>query len=146
MICEALTSELITSSPLSVSAEESGIHTLAFETIHSIWVKAEHYLKSERDIVPSPGSDKSMMVASKSSKVPHFVCAASDGEYAYDNNCLQWKSSRICPHIISVAEKNHELSVFLQWYNGTNQGPYITTLAMSGIPAGRGRKEEEKKC
>ena len=138
LICEALTSEPITSSPLSVSAEESGIH--AFETIHSIWVKAEHYLKSERDIVSSPGSDKSMMAASKSSKVPHFVCAASDGEYACDNNCLQWKSSRICSHIISVAEKNHELSAFLQWYNGTNQGPNITTLATSGIPAGRGRK------
>jgi hypothetical protein len=40
---------------ISVPAEESGIQSLAFETIHSIWVKVESYLKSEVDIVPAPG-------------------------------------------------------------------------------------------
>ena len=125
---------------VSVTADKSGIQNLSFETVHSIWAKAEDYLISKTDIVPAPGVNKSMMVASKSSKVPHFVCAGSNGKYTCDNNCLQWKSSGICSHIISVAEKNCELSAFLQWYNGTNQEPNITTLAMSGLPAGRGRK------
>ena len=37
-------------------------------------------------------------------------------------------------------KKNNDLLVFLQWYNSTNQEPNITTLGMSGLPAGRGRK------
>ena len=125
---------------MSITAEGSGIQNLTLETVRSIWAKAENYLKSETDIMPAPGNTKSMMVASKSSKIPHFVCAGSNGEYCCDGNCLQWKSSRICSHIVSVAEKNHELRKFLLWYNGTGQEPNITLLAMSGLPAGRGRK------
>ena len=65
---------------LSIPAEECGIHTLSFETVSAMWVKAEQYLNSERDIVPAPGSDsKAMMVASKSSNAPHFVNSTVDG-------------------------------------------------------------------
>ena len=126
---------------LSVAAEESGIETLSFETIHAIWVKAEQYLISEKDIVPAPGNNsKAMMVASQSSNVPHFVCSSSDGQYYCDNGCLQWKSSKICSHTVAVAEKNGDLHAFLQWYICTNQEPNITSVAMSGLPSGRGRK------
>ena len=126
---------------LSVSAEECGIQTLPFETISAIWVKAEQYLNSERDIVPAPGNDsKAMMVTSKSSVFPHFVSSSSQGQYSCDNGCLQWKSSKICAHTVAVAEKNGDLHAFLEWYICTNQEPNITALAMSGLPSGRGRK------
>ena len=101
--------------------------------------------KSEKDIVPAPGMNKSMMAAS----IPHFVSARAGGQYSYDNSCLQWKSSGICSHVVSVAEKNHELFEFLEWYNTNQQEPNITTLAMSGLPAGRGRKggiSKRKRC
>ena len=64
-----------------------------------MWAKAEQYLNSERDIVPAPESDsKAMMVASKSSSAPHFVCSTAEGQYSCDNGCLQWKSSKLCVH------------------------------------------------
>ena len=122
---------------ITVSPEECGIRTLAFETIHAIWMKAEQYLNSENDIVPASGSNKnSMMVASKCSNIPHFVSAGTGGQYLCDDNCLQWKSSRICSHTVAVAEKNHDLVSFLQWYNASNQEPNITTLSMSGLSTG----------
>ena len=103
--------------------------------------KAEQYLNSERDIVSVPGSDsKAMMVASKSSNAPHLVRSTADGQYSCDHGCLPWKSSKICAHTVAVAEKNGELLTFLQWYIRTNQEPNITSLAMSGLPSGRGRK------
>ena len=42
---------------LTVSAEECGIQTHDFETLHSMWVKAQEYLNSESDM-PGPGSNK----------------------------------------------------------------------------------------
>lgn len=35
-------------------------------------------------------------------------------------NCMQWKSSRICSHVVAVAEKNHDLLPLL---HTTNQEP-----------------------
>ena len=42
---------------LTVSAEECGIQTHAFETLYSMWVKVQEYLNSESDL-PAPGSNK----------------------------------------------------------------------------------------
>ena len=135
------TSENSRSSPLSIAAELSGIKSLGFETIHSIWMKAESYLEADKDIVPAPGVNKSMMVASRSFDVPHFVRAETGSKYSCDNNCLQLKSSGVCSYIISVAEKNHELKEFLQWYN-SHLGPNITTLALSDFLLGEDKKLE----
>ncbi len=52
---DASCSNTSTSHIISVPAEESGIKSLAFATVHSIWMKAEEYLRSEKDIVPAPG-------------------------------------------------------------------------------------------
>ncbi len=111
---------------------------MAQATLYGIWAKAEEYLKSERDLLPAPGSNvKAMMVTSKSTKIPHYVAPSTNGQYSCDTNCLQWKSSHICAHTVAVAEKNCELAQFLQWYVCSN----ITTIGMSsGLPSGRGRK------
>ena len=49
-------------------------------------------------------------------------------------------SSHICAHTLVAAELNGELHLFLQWYKKNNPQPYITQLAMVGLPKGRGRK------
>ena len=103
----------------------SGIKSLGFETIHSIWMKAESYLEAYKEIGPAPGVIKSIMVASISSDVPHFFRAETGSKYSCDNNCLQWKSSGVCSHIIYVAKMNHELKEFLQLYNSSHLGPNI---------------------
>ena len=105
---------------MSVSCKESGIENIPFVTLHAMWTKAEEYLNSPSKVMPVPGDDKkAMMVSSKSGAVPHFVQSHPSGQYACDNSCIQWKSSHLCSHVIVVAERNNELSVFLEWYRSS---------------------------
>ena len=80
------------------------------------------------------------MVISYSSSMPHLVLRGSNGQYRCDDKCIAWTSSGICSHSIAVAEVNHDLHTFLQWYNMSETEPNISSLAMAGLPSGRGRK------
>ena len=80
------------------------------------------------------------MVMSYSSQVPHLVTRGANGQYKCDSKCLHWTSSALCSHSLAVAEVNNELLPFLKWYNSSTIQPNVTTIAMSGLPSGRGRK------
>ena len=126
---------------LCVSAEESGITKLTLTTLQHMWQKAEELMNSDNAITPAPGKDRTAkMVVSYSSSVPHMVTKGQKGQYKCDSNCLNWTSSAICSHTLAVAQLNDDLILFLQWYNTSNNMPNITSLAMSGLPSGRGRK------
>ena len=126
---------------LSVSAEESGITKLTLTTLQHMWQKAEELINSDNAVTPAPGSDKTAkMVLSYSSRIPHMVMKGQKGQYKCDSNCLNWTSSAICSHTLAVAQLNNDLISFLQWYNTSSNMPNVTSLAMSGLPSGRGRK------
>ena len=132
---------LATDSHMSISFADCGIDSVPQSLLEAIWSKADKYLRSTSDIVPSPGNDpKAMMVASHSAQAPHFVRGLPSGQFVCDDNCLQWKSSHICSHVVAVSEKLGELKAFLKWFIETKQQPNITSLAFHGLPAGRGRK------
>lgn len=98
-------------------------------------------LNGDNCITDAPGSAKtSKMVLSVSSSVPHLVTRCASGQYKCDSKCLNWVSSSLCSHSIAVAELNKDLPLFLKWYNQSPTQPNITTVAMSGLPSGRGRK------
>ena len=106
-----------------------------------MWDKAEDLLNTDRAITPAPGTATSAkMVLSYSSSIPHMVTKASNGQYKCDSSCLSWTSSEICSHTLAVSCHNGDLIAFLQWYNSLSKQPSITTLSMSGLPSGRGRK------
>ena len=126
---------------LSVTAADSGITKISLSTLEQIWSKAENLINGENAIAPAPGNDSSTkMVMSYSSQIPHLVRKATNGQYKCDSNCLNWTSSGLCSHSLAVAELSNDLSSFLNWYNLSASQPNITTLAVSGLPAGRGRK------
>ena len=103
-----------------------------------MWHKAEELLNSDNAITSAPGKDKlAKMVMSYSSPIPHMVVK---GQYRCDSNCLNWASSAISSHTLAVAQLNSDLISFLQWYNTSGNMPNMTTLAMLGLPSGRGRK------
>ena len=98
-------------------------------------------MATENGITPAPGKDKTAkMVISYSSPVPHMVSKGREGQYKCDSNCLNWATSGICSHSLVVAQLNNDLPAFLQWYNASSDHPNISSLAMSGLPSGRGRK------
>ena len=62
------------------------------------------------------------------------------GWFTNDSACLQWALSQICSHTIAAAESNGELAFFLQLYTKCAESPNISTLAMSGLARGGGKK------
>ena len=126
---------------LSVSVERCGISKLSLTTVQFMWEKAEQLISTENAITRAPGDDhKSKMVLSYSTPIPHLVQCGTNGQYKCDEKCINWSSSGICSHSIAVAEVNNDLHAFLDWYNKSAVEPNITSLAMTSLPAGRGRK------
>ena len=126
---------------MSIRAEDSGITTIPHVTLDALWVKAEQILQSGNAITPAPGENKkARMLLSQSQATPQHVQTKSNGQYFCDSACLQWASSQICSHTIAAAESNGELAFFLQWYTKCAESPNISTLAMSGLPHGHGKK------
>ena len=126
---------------LHISAEDSGISTIPLVTLEGMWGKADKLLSAENAITPAPGDHKkARMVLSYSQLSPHLVQNKSDGQYTCDSNCQQWISSQICSHSLAAAAFNGDLSSFLQWYTECAESPNISTLAMTGLSRGRGRK------
>ena len=110
-------------------------------SLTAMWDKASELLSKENGISAAPGSDpKARMVVSYSQDTPYHIRTHSDGQYLYDSHCLQWMSSQICSHTLAEAEHNGDLVSFLQWYINSGQTPNISTLALSGLPRGRGQK------
>ena len=131
---------------LSINAEDLGILTIPLITLQSMWDKAEQLLSSKTEITPAPGSDpKARMVLSLTSDTPDFVKSKASGQYICDSACIRWTSANICSHTLAVAEANGELLKFLQWYSAAGNAPNISTLAMQGLPSGRGRKGGQPK-
>ena len=139
---EPMTDNVVTlHTDLSISADDSGITTIPLVTLNAIWAKAIELLSTSNAITPAPGSQKkACMVLSYSQVAPHLIQAKSDEQYICDSNCQQWISSQLCSHTLAVAERNDDLSFFLQWYTTHAKRPNISTLAMSNLPRGRGRK------
>ena len=126
---------------LSISAEDSGIVSIPLVTLTAMWNKASELLSTQNAIMPAPGNDfKARMVLSRSQDMPHHVRCHTDGQYLCDSNCPQWMSSQICSHTIAAAEQNQELLEFLEWYVKLGQAPNLSSLALSGLPKGRGQK------
>ena len=126
---------------LSIRVEDSNISKLTLATLQFMWDKAEKLLATKNAITPAPGDDISAkMVLSTSSQMPHLVKKEFGGRYICDSRCLNWSSSGVCSHSLAVAEMDNNLSDFLSWYNSSNAQPNITSLAMTGLPSGRGRK------
>lgn len=131
---------------LCIRPEDSGVTLIPLVTLNAMWAKADQFLAMENSITPAPGSNKkSYMVISYSQVPPHLVQGKSDGQYICDKNCPHWLASQICSHTLACAQRNGDLASFLHWYVQYAENPNISTLAMSGLSSGRGRKPGKAK-
>lgn len=137
----SIASGIVGSHNLCIKPEDSGITSIPLVTLSDMWVKAEKLVSTKNSITPAPGScKKAHMVLSYSATAPHLVQGKLDGQYVCDNNCPNWLASQVCSHTLACAECNGDLAIFLQWYVQCAENPNISTLAMSGLARGRGRK------
>ena len=136
------------SQPQSCESLSAELHCLSIPlnmphpALEGIGRKAAELLATDGAIVPAPGhSPDSRMVLSRTGKRPHLVTPKKSGAFSCDDQCPQYQSSKLCSHVVAVAEQAHRLSGLVSaLQKEKNKGPNVSKLALTTMPRGRGRK------
>ena len=72
-------------------------------------------------------------------KRPHLVKTSKDGKYMCDKDCPNYKSLGVCSHVVAVAQHNHSLQDFCDYYTKLKCVPSVTRLLLTGMPSGIGK-------
>lgn len=75
----------------------------------------------------------SFLVRSHSSQTPHTVKAVSNAGYVCDNQCLGYKSRKLCAHTIAVASQNRNLPAYFTWYKKQDKKDNLTALTTFAV-------------
>ena len=126
------------SSKLSPLSSKLGLPSAAIDGISK---KAAEILCSDGAIVHAPGHPtNAQMVVSRTGKRPHLVLPKrKSGGLACDDDCPQYKSAKLCSHVVAAAE-HKQRDAFIASYGAIKKIPNITKLATADAPRGRGRK------
>ena len=108
-----------------------------------MWSKACSLIEEESALVHSPGDSSAWIVKSCSGQRPHYV-KPSKGSYSCDEQCLTYKSAKICSHTIAVALKCNQLDKVIRWYRTMKCKPNSTAVAETGKPSSTGKKSRRK--
>lgn len=82
---------------------------------------------------------------SSTGKQPHFVKASKTaGGYIRDEDCISYKSAKICSHTVAVALKCKQVDELVQWCQTLKCKPNLTAIAESGKPSCAGKKHKRK--
>lgn len=106
----------------------------------SIWKKAQDLVADETAIVNAPGEDCAWCVKSYSNKRPHYVRKSKCGGFLCDEQCLSFKSNKLCSHTVALATKMECMSTFTKWFRTMKHKPNFTALVETGKPKTAGKK------
>jgi len=105
----------------------------------TIWSRATDIVEDESAIVQAPGDKSAYIVKSNSGQKPHYVRPAKGGGYLCDD-CLGYKSAKVCAHTVAASLKTGTIELFIKWYKKLKCKPNLTTLADIGKPSTAGKK------
>ena len=109
----------------------------------SMWNKAQRLCNSDDGMVQCPGDHSSWMVKSDSNTRPHFVRSGKCGGYMCDEDCLAYKSTKLCAHAVAVAIKTGTLEKYLKWYKTRKgSGANLSAIAEAQKPKSCGKKRK----
>lgn len=116
-----------------------------FEIVEKLYQEAERILSLPNFLATAPGvSQDQFVVASLSNpSTPHSVrIIQSKGNITCDSQCFRWKSYKLCPHVLIVADSKHGLiQKFFAWHKTLKyQGTNLLSLTTHNLPKGRGKK------
>lgn len=129
---------------LSLTAEESGIKTIPFSILETMFDKANVLLAAQGYVVPRPGAtDGSYIVAGHSNKT-YPVTPGRGGSMTCDRSCTN-KTTNLCEHVLAVAETRGQLIELLAWYKRAKKRPKLTDMALQSGPKTAGKKLSKRK-
>lgn len=92
------------------------------------------------------GFDEGSFLVSHSSQTPHTVKAVSNAGYVCDNQCLGYKSRKLCAHTIAVASQNRNLPAYFTWYKKQDKKDNLTALTTFAVNKSAGAKKPIRRC
>ena len=93
--------------------------------LKTIWMNANSIFVDSTAIVQAPGDSTAYIVKSLSGQKPHYVRPSKGGGgFLCDDECLGYKSAKICAHTVSAALKADDIEAYvsgadlglLQWW------------------------------
>ena len=108
-----------------------------------IWSRANEILKDESAMVNAPGDEVAYVVKSVSGQKPHYMRPTKGGGYLCDD-CLGYKSAKICAHTVAASVKAGKMDSFINHYKRLKYQPNFTILAEGGKPNTTGKKPTRK--
>ena len=111
---------------------------------NSMWEKAHDLSVDVNAIVKAPGSQSAWMVKSYSSERPHYVKMSDSGGIVCDDQCLSYKSMKMCAHSLAVAISEKSIQKFLKWHHDQSHLPNFTALSEFGKSASVGKKTSQR--
>ena len=111
--------------------------------------KAKSLVRNDGLVLETPGeTDSSYIVAGSANRI-FCVCPGKGGSFECDRNCINSRT-KICEHVIAVAEKSGKLQQFVEWFRRSKCGASVNALVLNGAPnsmggKGNGRKRSNKK-
>ena len=124
---------------VEVSSNASGVVANPLSTLQipnslkdSMWEKANDLSVDESAIVKAPGSESAWMVKSYSNDRPHYVKMSASGHIICDDQCLSYKSMKICAHSLALAITQQSVKIFLKCHQDQSHLPNFSALSEFG--------------
>ena len=129
---------------LPITASDSGITTVPMPILQAMFEKANQLLRKRDNVIPKPGATDGSFIVAGNSNTIHVVTLGKGGCLKCDRNCVN-NSTRICEHVLAVAQVREKLSEFLAWYRRSKKGPKVLEMALGSAPKNAGRKPSTRK-
>ena len=129
---------------LSISPKDSGINTVPLSVLERIFEEAKSLVRNDGLALEKAGAtDGSYIVAGSAN---HIFCVSSGkgGSLKCDRSCINSRT-KICEHVIVVAEKCGKLQRFVEWFRRSKYGASVSALVLNGAPKSMGRKGNGRK-
>ena len=116
----------------------------------TIWQRASTLLQHESNFALAPGNSGSTWLVSQSTcaannSKPYYV-HKHKGHYECEADCIYYHTSKICAHVVAVADKNNELDNVISRHSKQNYTVNTTQLAQSGLSMSSvGKKKSNRK-
>ena len=136
--------ELRSTLKLSIAPENSGIKTVPMPVLQIMFEKAKYLSQKKCLVVPKPGAtDGSYIVAGNANNV-YTVTPGKGNSLKCDRACVNAKS-KICEHVLAVAEDIGVMSEFLKWFTSSKSGPSFSSIALVTAKQNVGKKGSKRK-
>ena len=109
----------------------------------SMRMKANDLANDETAIVQAPGDECAWIVRSYHGQRPHYV-RVSKSSFSCDEQCLSYKSMKVCSHTLAIAMKTDSVKEFVKAYCSRKRKPNFAALAEAGKPHTTGKKPKRK--